>query len=320
MIAEDTEDGADDATVDADLEPKSEEKMEETTAKDDEPASLSEELAAKISREKAAEAASRESKEKERREEKERAAAGDALAALADACGEAVAAKTKEQAMEVDEKAIKQEDLDADGQDAGEQAGGLFLICEENVLPESPVAHNHGQGDHGDLQDGPGPAEGVGMLGVGAGAGRLGEMPSACCVTEVTPPTTPDDSQSSGNSHQSNNHGNASANNSSTAGNSVGAGVGGRGALTGEAGGSGAPGGGQAGVNAERRNASAAGMSNTAAPDKAEGKQADQRPPGAVNADEESTMSADSSDSARQSSAVEREREKVSGPRPCIQT
>ena len=52
-----------------------------------------------------------------KRREAERAAAGDVLASLATACG------PKEP----------------------EQAGGLFLICEENVLPESPVPNNNNQ-------------------------------------------------------------------------------------------------------------------------------------------------------------------------------
>lgn len=154
MIAEDTEDGADDATVDEDIEAKT---APEEGTKENETVSLSEELAAKIIREK--ECSSKESKEKERREEKERAAAGDALAALADACGEAEAAKEKEGPVEAVDKEIKQEENEAegaavDGADAGEQAGGLFLICEENVLPESPVPHNHGQANHGDNQEG----------------------------------------------------------------------------------------------------------------------------------------------------------------------
>lgn len=57
-----------------------------------------------------------------KRREAERAAAGDVLASLAQACG------PKEP----------------------EQAGGLFLICEENVLPESPVPNPNNNQDNND--------------------------------------------------------------------------------------------------------------------------------------------------------------------------
>lgn len=57
-----------------------------------------------------------------KRREAERAAAGDVLASLANACG------PKEP----------------------EQGGGLFLICEENVLPESPVPNNNNNQDNND--------------------------------------------------------------------------------------------------------------------------------------------------------------------------
>ncbi|XP_003739049.1 AT-rich interactive domain-containing protein 4B [Galendromus occidentalis] len=154
-----------------------------------------------------------------KRREAERAAAGDVLASLASACG------PKEP----------------------EQAGGLFLICEENVLPESPVPNNNNNQENNDV---PGPAHAPEE----DAAQNRAEISSAC-VTEVTPPTTPDDSQSSA----SNQNAPSNANNRRNA-------VGGQGSARGSEG------------------------------------------PGPV--DEESTMSADSSDSARPS-AVEREREKA---------
>ncbi|OQR74804.1 hypothetical protein BIW11_08835 [Tropilaelaps mercedesae] len=271
FIAEDTEDCGDDASIDKELDAKDGDRLANDRPKESKIISLNKETTSKVVVNKENDYLSRDSKEKERREEKERAAAGDALAALANACGEAEVVKEEEGSSPVIDKEIKQEEQEGDteGADAGEQAGGLFLICEENVLPESPVPHNQGQANQGDSQDGP--ADGAAVL----GGGRLGEMQSACCVTEVTPPTTPDDSQSSG--------------------------------LTT----------GASGVNvtpAERRAAIAT------IGEKSGDKTGEQRVGNASaghgtvgntgGPDEESTMSADSSDSARQLSAVEREREK----------
>lgn len=165
---------------------------------------------------------------------------------------------------------------------------------------------------------GAGPADGVVVL----GGGRLGEMPPACCVTEVTPPTTPDDSQSSGNSHHSNNNinNNNSSNNLSNNTGSSSTDIMGRsqhvvnpsvGAEVATAGG------GVPVIPSDRRVVIATNVN-----DKNSDKAGEQRVRGAPTShgtagntaggvDEESTMSADSSDSARQSSAVEREREKV---------
>lgn len=161
QIAEDTEDGGDEGTVGEEPDTKKLDKFSNGSSKENKTAGLNKESTSKTiggdSKDKES-IANKESKEKERREEKERAAAGDALAALAHACGEAEAAEENEGPSEAVGKEIKREDhepeREGEGADGGEQAGGLFLICEENVLPESPVPHNHGQANHGDNQDG----------------------------------------------------------------------------------------------------------------------------------------------------------------------